>query len=217
MSPMLFDVFIDDMAKAINNDLRNRFPECLLFADDILLTCPNERTSPNTTRYGRSLVPGNEMEINVSQVSGQLIQGPAALNGQACPTSRHTGTSDTAKPDRHRTKRPHRGKYPTRNRRPYTRQRTLSGQTVAQATRVNVYKTYIRSVLEHGAPILVLLRGLDLHKTSKRGIKKMQQLQDDAVRWIFRKKRHSHSGVPRWPKLGLNLSSKSSQHASGYI
>ena len=191
LSPMLFDVFIDDMAETINNNLGTEIPECLLFADDILLTCPNEKTAQDRLNTVSAWCMANEMEINIPK-SGTTHNGaPLLVNGLALPvveTYRYLGIPLS------RTGIEPQGLIDENIRRATGAlalvKSTLASRLWPQATKVNVYKTFIRSVFEHGAPILVLLLGLGLHKREiQRGINEMQKLQDDAVKWIFHKKR----------------------------
>ena len=85
MSPMLFDVFIDDMAEAINNNLRTEIPECLLFADDILLACTNTRTAQARLNKVATWCRVNEMEINIPKSGTTHIGTPLMVSGTALP------------------------------------------------------------------------------------------------------------------------------------
>ena len=73
------------MAEAINNNLGNEIPECLLFADDILLACPNERTAQARLNTVSAWCMANEMEINIPK-SGTTHNGtPLLVHGLALP------------------------------------------------------------------------------------------------------------------------------------
>jgi hypothetical protein len=191
MSPILFDVFIDDMADAINNNLREEIPECLLFADDILLACRDVKTSQDRLDMVAAWCTCNEMQINILKSGTTHTGTPLLVSGLALPvveTYRYLGVPLG------RTGIEPKGLIEENIRRATGAlalvKSTLASRSWPQATKVNVYKTFIRSVFEHGAPTLVLLHSLDLHKRQiKNGIKKMQELQDDAVRWIFHKRR----------------------------
>jgi hypothetical protein len=184
ISTILFDVFIDDMAETINNNLRSEIPEFLLFADDILLACSNERTAQPRLDTVAAWCTANEMEINIPK-SGTTHNGsPLLAYDLALPvvdTYRYLGVPLS------RTGIEPKGLI-EENLRCATCALALVKGTLAnrlwpQATKVNVYKIFIRSVLEHGAPILMLLQGLDFNKRQiQKGIKKMQELQDYAVK-----------------------------------
>jgi hypothetical protein len=183
---------MDDMAETINhNSLRCEVPECLLFADDILLTCRNERTAQERLDTVATWCGANEMEINIPKSGTTHNRLPLMVNGLALPvveTYRYLGVPLS------RTGIEPQGLMDENIRRATGAlalvKGTLASRIWPPAIKVNVYKSFIRSVLEHGAPILVLLQGLDRHKVAiQNGIKQMQKLQDDAVKWILHKRR----------------------------
>ena len=191
LSPILFDVFIDDLATAINGDIGNEIPEGLLFADDILLQSSTECRMHALLGQLEEWCDANEMTINASKSGSTHTGCMFSIKGEDIPqveTYRYLGIplsksgiepKDLIEENIRRAK----GAF-------MLVKKSLASRSWPPATKINVYKTFIRSVIEYAAPILILLYGLDLHKrTIKRGIKEMQKLQDEAVKWIFRKKR----------------------------
>jgi Reverse transcriptase (RNA-dependent DNA polymerase) len=193
LSPILFDVFIDDLADAINlyKENETEVPECLLYADDILLESESELQMRHLLTVTEIWCRSNEMTINVPK-SGTTHTGTTFLVANeplpqvgiyrylGIPLSR-TGIEPA-------------GLIEENIRRATAAfalvKKSLASRLWPHATKINVYKVYIRSVLEYAAPILVLMHNLGLYKKEiSRGIKKMQELQNDAVKWIFRKKR----------------------------
>jgi hypothetical protein len=191
LSPILFDVFIDDMASAINCTANNEIPACLLFADDILLESSTERIMYALLGQVECWCETNEMTINISKSASTHTGCSFRIKGEALPyveTYRYLGiplSKSGIEP---------KGLIEENIRRARGAltlvKKSLASRSWPPATKINVYKTFIRSVFEYAAPILILLYGLGLHKrTITCGIKEMQKIQDDAVKWIFRKKR----------------------------
>ena len=192
LSPILFDVFIDDLAAAINtSDVTNETPECLLFADDILLQSETERRMLALLDTTLNWCDANHMTINVPK-SGTTHKGISFfIKGEQLPqveTYRYLGIplSSTGIEPKGLTEE---------NIRRATGvlalvKKSLAGRLWPPAIKINIYKLYIRSVMEYSAPILILLDKLDLHKRDiARGIKAMQKIQDDSVKWALRRKR----------------------------
>jgi hypothetical protein len=184
-------VFIDDLAESIDSGDVNEIPECLLFADDILLACISYMRAQVLLNIVSSWCRANEMAINVSKCGTTYKERVLTINGVAIPqvdTYRYLGIPLS------RTGIEPKGLIEENIRRAKGAlalvKNSLSSRAWPPATRINVYKTYIRSVFEYAAPILMLLHRLDLNKREiKRGIKAMQRLQSDAVKWIFQKRR----------------------------
>jgi hypothetical protein len=191
LSPILFDVFIDDMAVSINGSTSHEVPKCLLFADDILLTSSTGEEMCQLLDTVISWCRDNEMTINVPK-SGTTHKGtPFPINGDELPqvdSYRYLGIPLS-----------NNGINPTNLIEENIRRATgalnliknsLASRVWPPATKTTVYKTFVRSVLEYAAPILILLLARGLYKkTIIDGIKKMQTLQNEAVKWIFCRKR----------------------------
>jgi Reverse transcriptase (RNA-dependent DNA polymerase) len=191
LSPQLFDVFIDDMAEAINDNNVSKVPECLLFADDILLNCNMEYRMKHLIDVVEVWCQTNEMSVNVPK-SGTTHTGTIFYVKGAplpvVPTYRYLGiplSKGGIEP---------KGLIEENIRRATGAlalvKNSLASKLWSPAMKINIYKMFIRSVLEYAAPILVLLQEMRLNeKLIKRGIKDMQKLQNDAVKWAFCKKR----------------------------
>jgi hypothetical protein len=191
LSPILFDVFIDDLAASINIPTCVGVPKCLLFADDILLTSSTKTEMLMLLDTVVIWCRDNEMTINVPKSGTTHKRSQLFINNEEIPqvnTYRYLGIPLSRK-----------GIDPTdlieENLRRATGALNLVRNSLASrlwppATKITIYKLFIRSVLEYAAPILVLLKAKGLYlKTISGGIKKMQALQNDAVKWIFCRKR----------------------------
>jgi Reverse transcriptase (RNA-dependent DNA polymerase) len=196
LSPLLFDVFIDDLAADINGPyISDKIPECLLFADDILLNCRNLSQMHALLASVGNWCTVNGMAINVPKCGSTYSGATFHISGKAIPMVDTypylgiplsiSGVSPMALIDGNIT-RATAALALVKN--------SLASRSWPPATKINVYKTYIRSVFEYAAPILVALKGLGLHKREiTRGIKQMSNLQHDAVKWAFGTKRAVHT------------------------
>ena len=90
MSPMLFDVFIDDMALAINNDLRSEIPEVpTLRRWTFCWLARTRRTAQARLDTVSAWCRANEMEINIPK-SGTTHNGtPLLVNGKGIASCRN--------------------------------------------------------------------------------------------------------------------------------
>jgi hypothetical protein len=71
--------------------------------------------------------------------------------------------------------------------------RSLCSCSWAESAKLTIYKTFVRSILEYGAPLIVLLKK---HATSrkakkifKQGFEQLDNLQTECLRWAVGKKR----------------------------
>jgi hypothetical protein len=191
LSPILFDVFIDDLASSINGmGSPNKVPECLLFADDILLQCSHPARMHVLLQLVEEWCLSNGMTINVPKSGTIYMSHPLFLNNipiPVCDTYKYLGIPLGLS-----------GIQPqaliAENIRKATAalvlvKSSLVSRSWPPSTKINVYKTYIRSVFEYAAPLLILLQDMNhFPREISKGIKAMQIIQNDAIKWIFYKK-----------------------------
>jgi Reverse transcriptase (RNA-dependent DNA polymerase) len=196
LSPILFDVFIDDLAADINGpDIQVTMPEGLLFADDILLNCKQLPRMQALLSIVDNWCCTNEMTLNVPKCGTTYSHSPLYIRGTAIPvvdTYPYLGIPLSTSGVRPQDLIDGNIKKATavlalvKN--------SLASRSWPPATKINVYKTYIRSLFEYAAPILVALKGSGLFKKEiNKGIKLMTRLQHDAVKWAFGMKRAVHT------------------------
>ena len=133
-------------------------PECLLFADDILLQCETERRMLALLDITENWCDANHMTINVLK-SGTTHKGMIfSIKGEKIPqveTYRYLGipiSSTGIEP---------KGLIEENIRRATgvlaLVKKSLASRLWPPAIKINIYKLYIRSVMEYSAPILILL------------------------------------------------------------
>jgi hypothetical protein len=188
LSPILFNVFIDDLADIINgpHTQHTNLPHCLLYADDILLVAPNREQMQTYLAQVQTWCQANEMYLNIPKCgtfpsgSGLHVSNspipvveaytylgvPLSPNGIMATSLLETMYNNTL------------GAF-------MTAKNSLAGKTWPTATKINVYKIHIRSIMVYGAPLLVLSRNKNTSKAITAGIKKLQSLQNECIKWIF--------------------------------
>ena len=85
LSPILFDIYIDDLAEGLNTAGANSLPVCMLFADDIMLNASNAPTMQQHLDMVTTWCTQNMMELNISKC-GTFESGAGLMaNGDAIP------------------------------------------------------------------------------------------------------------------------------------
>lgn len=92
LSPYLFNIFIDDILRDLNDGTAELVPRCLFFADDgVILARPGEDVQPILSRLD-GLLDDNHLELKVAKCAciSQLREDPVLyLNGfEVVPVSR---------------------------------------------------------------------------------------------------------------------------------
>lgn len=71
--------------------------------------------------------------------------------------------------------------------------RSLCSRSWPETAKLTIFKTFVRSTMEYGAPLIVLLSKQattrTAKKTFKQGIERLEKLQIDCLRWVMGKKR----------------------------
>jgi hypothetical protein len=188
LSPILFDVYIDDLAEILNSDQQNQIPTCLLFADDILLTSNSQESMQAHLDIVSEWCLSNEMVINVAKCGTFKSRHKITINGEAIPqveTYKYLGVPITKKGidtllllESNYNKAL--GVY-------MMVKECLASQCWPPAIKINIYKVYIRSVMEYGAPILTLNKTRANSRDITTGIGKLQKLQTECLKWAFNK------------------------------
>jgi Reverse transcriptase (RNA-dependent DNA polymerase) len=191
LSPILFDIFIDDLPQTLNGSLERDVPRCLLFADDILLTGSDAEDLAYLCNRVVVWCLVNEMAINTAKCGTFLMEDKLSIRSEPIPITdvyRYLGVPLSNK-----------GIEPT----PLLEDNynkalgaflsvkdSLAGHSWPPATKINIYKMFIRSVMEHGAPLVTLAGNQPAYKESVRtGLLKLQNLQYECLRWAFDRKR----------------------------
>ena len=202
LSPWLFNIYIDDLADALNPSASD-IPTALFFADDIQLQAKFGQDLQGPLDAVFEWTVANGMEINIDKSAyvppaSSFLPTPSLRCGLSLPVRSsyvylgipHTASGmDLAS---HLSKRIECAKS-TLN---FCR---FSGRFdhLSQLCRLNIYKIFIRSSLEYGAPLVAQwLKNLDRIRPRRRGStsaarlwKSLESVQDDALRWIFQVKR----------------------------
>jgi hypothetical protein len=190
LSPILFDIFIDDLAETINSPTADTVPCCLLFADDILLTAKSHQQMNNLLRQTAKWCKTNYMAVNITKCGTFHTNTHLHLEGQNIPVVQYyrylgvplcpTGPDPVQLLDDNHRKAL--GAF-------LGIKDSLTSQTWPPAIKINIYKMYIRSVFEHGAPLVMLLKKQRIHcKAITARIKLLQKLQNECLQWAFEKR-----------------------------
>ena len=189
LSPTLFDIYIDDLAETLNTAGENPVPVCLLFADDIMLNASNAQTMQQHLHMVTTWCTQNRMELNISKCGTFESRETLTANGEAIPVV-HTYTylgvalSQEGIAFEKLVENNHQkalGAF-------ITVKNSLSSRTWPPAIKINIYKMYIRSVMEYAAAMLTLSQSLEHNPVISTGLKKLQRLQNDSVRWAIGRK-----------------------------
>jgi hypothetical protein len=190
LSPILFDIYIDDLADELNTAGAYSVPTCLLFADDIMLNTADALTMQQHLDTVTIWCSQNKMELNIGKC-GTFVSGTGLMaNGEYIPivdTYSYLGVAlsqegiclDLLMENNYRKTL---GAF-------MAVKNSLSSRTWPPAIKINIYKMYIRSVMEYGAPMLILSLSLKTNPAIKAGLKKLQNLQNDCIRWAIGRKR----------------------------
>ena len=195
LSPWLFNIFIDDLARTIEQECcYGNAPAGLFFADDIQLQGTNAESVQHALDITQEWVSANEMAVNISK-SGHFAHQDANLKvglEELPVVSQYkylgfphavTGVDWTSHLWNNLRKAENmlialKKKFPS--------------NLYQEAVKLQLYKAFSRSMLDYGAAMAFpyLVDGNDL---PMRGIsplteqikKKMTELQEEAMRWIF--------------------------------
>jgi hypothetical protein len=212
LAPMLWNVYMDGLAEAINQTVPVGLPFALFFADDIKLQydCRDLRRTLQIAQIHLNLITAwcdvNNMIPGIKKCGvifphGIDINGlpPLMLNKEELPVvtlykylgfeMSHAGLAWDLYVARI-----------TEKAKKILMFARIEGRTWRPSLRVAAYKTFVRSVLEYGAPLLhcfILNDPLANRPRNKDDTQSrrdqlctaMEQIQDDALQWIFGTKR----------------------------
>jgi endonuclease/exonuclease/phosphatase family metal-dependent hydrolase len=204
LSPWLFNVFIDDLATKMNQDVPlGHPPRLLLFADDIQLQSVAYEQGQRMLNSASQWLASNGMEVNIQKcaiVSSLPGRPPLSVSGQPIPyLDSYTYLGFPQTPSgidwlRHIKKSMDKTKACIG----YLRSSNHARSWPTWA-RLLVYKTFIRPLLEYGAPMIChwLMTPKKRRKkrprispststsTSTSTWKELEAVQDQALFWIF--------------------------------
>ena len=190
LSPILFDIYIDDLADGLNTAGANSLPICMLFADDIMLNTADAPTMQQHLDTVTDWCTQNKMELNIGKCGTFESGAGLKANGEDIPivnTYTYLGVAlsqegiafELLVENNHQKAL---GAF-------IAVKDSLSSRTWPPAIKINIYKMYIRSVMEYGAAMLTFSQNLRENPAITAGMKKLQNLQNDCVRWAFGRKR----------------------------
>ena len=205
LSPLLFDIFIDDLARLLNQDTprAGQIPHALLFADDITAGSAQLYQLTITSRQMSEWSANNGMVINLGKcgIVGLTADDPDVILPGLGPIPRvecytylgfpykSPGVDWVAHLDSVAAKAAASLAY------------CKARSTVWPAgLRLAFYRTFIRSLMDYGAGIIFhwLMNGLDpplrvsANMTTRlRHLLPLQQVQDDALHWITEHRDHT--------------------------
>jgi hypothetical protein len=200
LSPTLFNAYIDELATRLNATAAGQVPACLMFADDILL----QSNKPNHIREMLGTVSEwctqNGMKINVSKCGTFSRKANFSINREPVPvvdTYKYLGIPLCRKGIQIKDllesnfKKAEGAFEKLRD--------SLSGTTWPPIAKINIYKMYIRSILDYGTPLAFFLNANK--RCYKRQLKKLEKLQHRCLKWALGSKTtgpilNSLTGVP---------------------
>jgi uncharacterized protein Smg (DUF494 family) len=178
LAPILFNVYIDDLAVSLNTDTLS----CLLFADDILLQTRNTHHMQQMLDAVAEWCRANHMHVNVRK-SGTFTDTALHIGGNTVPTVqgyRYLGVTLTANGLDTETD------IAVRAQRASASLTALQQHTGSEqwtpSVRLHMYKTFVRTQMEYGAPLVrARARQADL------GV--LEKVQNRALQWVFQRRR----------------------------
>jgi hypothetical protein len=207
LAPMLWNIYVDGLADALNGKIPRGLPFSIFFADDIKLQYDRRNIHQTwalaqmhldltSTWCGENnMIPGiKKCGVIIPRDCDTTGLPPLTLNGQPLPITdsyKYLGFEMTSKGldwisyvNRIVTK--------ARNTLSFAR---IEGMKWRPALRVAAYKTFVRSILEYGAPLLHCYLNNDIPRNrvtaaaekAQRALlwTAMEQVQDEALGWIF--------------------------------
>jgi Reverse transcriptase (RNA-dependent DNA polymerase) len=207
LSPILFDIYIDDLAELLNGPNIPSYsqsttaqlhptqtvPKCLLFADDILINAVTPAEMQELLNAFAQWLDLNEMAINVAKCGTLTHNQDLKINDLIIPkveTYRYLGiplgiNGIIAELLLEEIKNRFIGAF-------LTVKYSLASQLWPHAIKVNVYKIFVRSAIEHAAPLLTLLKSNPIHrKIIENGLTILQGIQRECISWIFQRSKHA--------------------------
>ena len=181
MSPLLFNLFIDDLAETLNHEEPIESINSLLFADDIQILANSQETLQRRLDVTTSWVKANYMEVNIGKcgIIGQtgnaftlcdvMIPHVSTYKYLGFPHTK-SGIDFLAHFDRFAKKALAILHFCMR-----------AGNHWAPATRLTIFKAFIQPSLEYGAP---LLDNFLLPPVKEKVFETLQMIQNKCINWI---------------------------------
>ena len=194
LSPDLFNWYINDLAATLNNASHAGLPNSLLFADDILLQTTSIEHGQQMLDQTHAWCIANDMAVNIAKCGTFSKDASFQIDGKPIPVVNSykylgvpmgkTGIRETELLKNHLEKATKASLFVSRS---------LCSRGWPETAKLTIYKTFVRSTMEHAAPLIVLLKKQATAKTSmralKKGIEHLDNLQTDCLRWVLSKKR----------------------------
>lgn len=192
LSPDLFNWYINDLAVDLNRESEPGLPNCLLFADDIQLQSRSIEKGQHMLDTVGSWCRSNGMAVNTGKCGTFTSDARFHIDGQAIPIVDSykylgiplgkTGIQLEALMKINLTKANNAFIFVSRN---------MCSSSWPPSVKLTLYKTFVRSIMEYGAALLVLMKTSPMTKAAKKtlndGMAKMERLQIESLRWIFLK------------------------------
>ena len=194
LSPDLFNWYINDLASALNVGSAPGLPNCLLFADDILLQTSSIEHGQQMLDDTQAWCIANDMAVNISKCGTFSIDACFKVDDKPIPVvtsykylgvpTGKTGIQAAMLMANHLEKA----------RKPFLFvSRSLCSRSWPETAKLTIYKTFVRSIMEYGAPLIILLRKQATTRASKsafkKGITSLDDLQTECLRWVLKKKK----------------------------
>ena len=194
LSPDLFNWYINDLASELNTGSSQGLPNCLLFADDILLQTDSIEHGQQMLDHTQAWCVANEMAVNIAkcgtfsreaafQVDGKPIPVVSSYKYLGVPMG-SSGIQVAELMKNHLEKATNAF---------LSMSRSLCSRSWPETAKLTIFKTFVRSTMEYGAPLIVLLSKQattrTAKKTFKQGIERLEKLQIDCLRWVIGKRR----------------------------
>ena len=194
LSPALFNWYINDLAETLNSGSEQGLPNAILFADDIMLQTRGVDHGQQMLNQTHAWCIENDMAVNIAKCGTFSIDAAFQINGSKVPvvtTYRYLGIpvgkdgiQVTTLMENHLDKA---------NKAFLFVSRSLCSRSWPETAKLTIFKTFVRSTIEYGAPLVVLLKNeantRSSKKTFKKGIERLDRLQTECLRWVLAKKR----------------------------
>ena len=221
LSPILFNVYIDDLADMINRE-NSMIPKCILFADDILLQSRTEHEMNEHLSILNTWCNDNGMIVNVIKC-GTFSKNDFRLNNDSNSVNDSIPIVKTYKylgcifDKNGLNMKLHVNRCIEKANRLLSFLRmNINTMSWSEIVKLNIYKICIRPIIEYGASLV--LPSIKQDRVTKRGkrrklnrnvnlLKLLDNAQKNALTWIFECKRNSNilSSLCSLPNMNIRM------------
>ena len=185
LSPAIFNLFVDSLVAELNRRNCSDIPYCLFYADDGALLAPDLATAKILLHIAERWAKDHSMTYNVPKCAVLCIQPGVSvqltLDGQVVPvveSYEYLGFPFTSKGiDFHRHVKDIGDSAEN-----LLKLIQFEGHQWSPAIRWTIYRTFIRPLMEYGAPLIKAF--MDKHSNDTL-LKNLQTLQNRALSWVL--------------------------------